>query len=89
MLTRASGGVDHFDRQARVALSSGGDVGPVGLRDLFPHHCVEARTGLVAKYKASVVVVSVGVDIKCSAEVHSTKLIITWNQTQRALEQVP
>lgn len=77
MLSRAGGGVDHFDGQARVALSSGGGVGPVGLCDLFPHHRVEARTGLVAKDKSGVVVVSVGVDVKCSAEVHGAELVIT------------
>ena len=42
MLARASGGVDNFDGQARVALSSCGCVRPVGLCDLFPHDRVEA-----------------------------------------------
>lgn len=53
-------------------------MGPVGLCDLLPHHCVETRAGLVAKHKASVVIVSVRVDEKRSTEVHRIELIITW-----------
>ena len=53
-------------------------MGPVGLCDLLPHHCVEAWAGLVAKHEASVVIVSVCVDEECSTEVHRIELIITW-----------
>lgn len=88
MLTRPCGGVDHFDWQARVALSSCGCVGPVGLCDLFPHHCVEAWAGLVAKHKASIVVISVRVDEECSTEIHCTELIITWIKKIDSLELV-
>lgn len=77
MFTRAGGGVDHFDGEAGVALSFGRGGGPVGLRDLFPHHCIEARTGLVAKHESGVVVVSVRVDVKSPAEVHCAELVIT------------
>lgn len=77
VLTRPSGGVNHLDRQARVALSSCRCVGPVGLGDLFPHDCVEARAGLVAKNKASIVIISVGVDEECSTEIHCAELVKT------------
>ena len=75
MLTRPGGGVDHFDWQARVALSSCGCVGPVGLCDLFPHDSVEAWAGLVAKHEPSVVVISVRVDEERSTEIHCAELI--------------
>jgi len=78
MLTRPGGRVDHLDCQARVALSSCGGVGPVGLCDLFPHHCVEAWAGLVAKHEPSIVIISFCVDEECSTEVHRAELIKTW-----------
>lgn len=89
MLTRARGGVDHFDWQARVALSSCGCVRPVCLCDLFPHHRVEAWTGLVAKHKPSVVVISVRVDEERSTEVHCAEFIKTWIEMKDGLELAP
>lgn len=88
MLTRPSGGVDHFDWQARVALSSRGCVGPVGLCDLFPHHRVEAGARLVAKHKPSIVIISVRVDEKRSTEIHCAELIKTWIKIRDSLETV-
>lgn len=52
-------------------------MGPVGLRDLLPHHCVEAGAGLVAKHEPSVVVISVCVDEERATEIHCTELIVT------------
>lgn len=52
-------------------------MGPVRLCDLFPHHRVEARAGLVAKHKPGVVVVSVRVDEESPAEIHCAELIVT------------
>jgi len=86
MLAGSSGGVDHFNWQARVALSSCGCVGPVGLCDLFPHHCVEAWAGLVAKHETSVVVISVRVDEERSAEIHRAELIGTWIKKRDGLK---
>lgn len=75
VLARARGRVDHFDGQPGVALSLGGLVGPVGLRDLFPHDHIEARAGLVAKHKASIVVITLRVDEESPTEVHRVELI--------------
>lgn len=82
VLTRSSGGVDHFDGQTRVALGSRWCVGPVCLCYLFPHDSVESWAGLVAENKAGVVIVSVGVDEEGSTEIHSAKLIVAWNNTE-------
>lgn len=78
MLARPSSGVDHFDWQARVALSSCGCVRPIGLCDLFPHDCVETWAGLVSEHKPSIVIISVCVDEESSTEVHGDELIVTW-----------
>ena len=86
VLTRPCGRVDHFDWQARVALSSRGCVGPVGLCDLFPHHGVEAGAGLVAKHEPGVVVISVSVNEERSTEIHSAELIVTWIVMRDGLE---
>jgi len=77
VLTRPCGRVDHFDWQARVALSSRGCVGPVGLCDLFPHHGVEAGAGLVAKHEAGVIVIPLCVDEESPAEVYWIELMVT------------
>lgn len=78
VLARPCRGVHHFHRKARVSLSPGGVGVPVGLGDLLPHHHVEAAAGLVAKHKASVVVVPLGVDEEGTTEIHRVELIVTW-----------
>lgn len=78
MLARSGGWVYYFNGQSGVTLCFGGGMGPIGLCDLFPHHHVKPRTGLVAKHKADVVVIAVGVDEERATEVHSVELIITW-----------
>ena len=77
MLSWSSGGVDHLDGQAGVTLGFGWVMGPVGLRDLLPHHHIEPWAGLVAEDKACIVVVAVGVDEEGTTKVHSIELIIT------------
>lgn len=78
VLARPRGGVHHLEGHAGVAVRPGGLVFPVGLRDLLPHHHVEAATGLVAKDEAGIVIVPVGIDIKRATEVHGPKLIKPW-----------
>lgn len=76
------GGIDHFDGQSRVALSFCGCLRPVGLCDLFPHHHIEAGAGLIAEYKASIIIISVGIDEEGSTKVHCIKLVISWEKTE-------
>lgn len=64
------GRIDHFDGKSRVALSICGSVRPVGLSDLFPHHYIEAGAGLIAKHKASIIVISVSINEEGSTKVH-------------------
>lgn len=70
VLSWASGGVNHFNGQARVALGLGGFIRPVCLRNLLPHHHVEPGTGLVAENKASVIIIPLCVDEESPTEVH-------------------
>lgn len=44
---------------------------------LFPHDNVEALTGLVGEHNACVVVISVGVHVKCHTEVYCAELVIS------------
>lgn len=44
---------------------------------LFPHDDIEASTGLVGEHDAGVVVISVGIHIKCHTEVHRAELVIS------------
>lgn len=44
---------------------------------LFPHDNIEASTRLVGKHNASIVVISVGIHVKCHAEVYSTELVVS------------
>lgn len=76
MLSRASGGVHYFDGQARVSLSLGGFIGPVGLGDLLPHYHIEPGAGLVAKHKASVIIIPLCVDEERPAKVHRVELVV-------------
>lgn len=76
VLSWASGGVDHFNGQARVALGLGGFIRPVGLCNLLPHHDVEPRAGLVAEHKASVVVIPLRVDKESPTEVNRIELVV-------------
>lgn len=85
MLPRSCGGVDYFDGHSGVALSSGRGVGPVGLCDLLPHHHIEPGAGLVAKHKASVVIIPVCVDEERSTEVHCIKLIEPYRQQREMI----
>lgn len=71
------GGIDHFDGQSRVALCFCGYVRPIGLCDLFPHHHVEAGTGLIAEHKSSIIVISVSIDEEGSTEIHCIKFVIS------------
>lgn len=80
VLAGPRGGVHHLEGHAGVAVGAGGLVLPVGLRDLLPHHHIEAAAGLVAEDEAGVVIVPVGVDVKRAAEVDRPKLIKTWCQ---------
>lgn len=77
VLSWAGGGVHHFNGEAGVALGLGGFVRPVCLCDLLPHHDVEPGAGLVAEYKAGVVIVPLCVDEESSAEVHRVELMVT------------
>lgn len=45
---------------------------------LFPHDNIEASTGLVGEHNACVVVISVGINIKCHTEVYRAELVITF-----------
>lgn len=76
----ASGGVDHFNGQARVALGFGGFIWPVRLRDLLPHDDIEPGTGLVTKHESGVVVIPLCVDEESPAEVHGIELMVTWKK---------
>lgn len=78
VLAGSRGRVHDFHRKARVSLCSGGVRVPVRLGDLLPHNNVEAAAGLVAKHKASVVIISFSIDEEGAAEVHSIKFIKTW-----------
>lgn len=78
VLAGPRGGVHHLEGHAGVAVGPGGLVLPVGLRHLLPHDHVEAAAGLVAEDEAGVVIVAVGVDVKCAAEVDRPELIETW-----------
>lgn len=69
--------VDHFERNPRDSEGLGGLVLPVSLRDLFPHHHIEARARLVSEHKAGIVVVSVCVHVHRSTEVHGVELVKT------------
>lgn len=80
VLSRTSGGVYDFNGQARVTLGLCRFVWPVGLCDLLPHYDVESGTGLVAKDKASVVIIPLCVDEESSAEVHCVKLMVAWQR---------
>lgn len=77
VLSWAGGGVNYFDGQAWVPLGFGGFTGPVGLRNLLPHHNVEPGTGLVAEHKASIIVISLCVYEESSTEVHGVELVVT------------
>ena len=70
----------HLEGHARDAKGLGGPVLPVGLRDLLPHHHVEASAGLVAEDKASIVVITLRVHVEGPAEIHSIELIKTWGR---------
>lgn len=76
VLSRSSGGVDHFNGQTRVTLSLSGFIGPVRLRNLLPHHHVEPGAGLVAEHEACIVVVPLCVDEEGSTEVHGVELVV-------------
>lgn len=43
---------------------------------LFPHDDVEATTGLISKHNPCIVVITVGIHIKCHTEVYSAELVI-------------
>ena len=73
----ASGGVDHFNGQARVALGLGGFIRPVRLCDLLPHDDIESGTGLVTKHKSGVIIIPLCVDEESPTEVHGIELVIT------------
>lgn len=45
---------------------------------LLPHDNVEASTGLVGEHNACVVVIPVGVHVKCHTEVYCAELVISW-----------
>lgn len=80
VLARPRGGVYNLYGKSRVPLSPRGVGVPVGLSDLLPHHNIEAAAGLVAKHKAGIVVVPLGVDEEGAAEVHGVKFVITWKR---------
>lgn len=42
---------------------------------LFPHHNIKAPTRLVCKHDSRIVVISVGVDIKCDTEVYGAEFV--------------
>lgn len=44
---------------------------------LFPHDNVEASTGLVGEHNACVVIISVGIHIKCHTEVYRAELVVS------------
>lgn len=75
VFSSASAGVNNFERNSRNAKSLGRFVLPVRLCDLLPHHDIKTPTGLVAKHKAGIVIISVCVYIHGSTEVHCIELI--------------
>lgn len=44
---------------------------------LFPHDNIEAAAGLVGKHNACVVVVSIGIYVKCDTKVYGAELVIS------------
>ena len=86
VLASARAGVDHFEGNARDAESLGRLLFPVGLRDLLPHHHVEAATRLVAEHEAGVVIVPVSVHVHRATEIHSAELIETLEEEKRGVQ---
>lgn len=73
-----SGGIHNFDGETWVALSFGWCGVPVRLGDLLPHDNIETTARLVAKYKASIIIIPFCIDEEGATEVHSIEFIKTY-----------
>lgn len=59
-------------------MSFGWSGVPVRLGDLLPHDNIETTARLVAKHKASIIIISFCIDKEGTAEVHSIEFIKTY-----------
>lgn len=73
-----SGGIHNFDGETWIALSFGWCGVPVRLGDLLPHDNIETTARLVAKHKASIIIIPFCIDKEGTTEVHSIEFIKTY-----------
>lgn len=77
------GGIHNLDGETWVALSFGWCGVPVRLSDLFPHDNIETTARLVAKHKASIIIIPFCIDKEGATEVHSIEFIKTYVGNRR------